>query len=198
MYGCEEKDVTMVTYGGKEYYSAEVVTAVTTHGLTLSLPMTCLVRCENACMYMFIFNGHSSSEYFRDFESLVSSAKYPEFEDDAAIRNQVLGAYLLLAAIVLIALCVLVVFVCRSAIRKKSVEGNRQTNDSMTDDMPIKTAVEPIPDDAPIRTEEPTPPEPPISEAGGSVAFCHRCGNKLMSGSRFCNKCGTKVPTAEE
>lgn len=161
--GCEEKDVVMTTYGGKEYYSAETVATTISHGLTLSLPMTCLVRCENGYMYMFAFNGHSSSEYFRDFENLVSSVTYPEFEDDGAIRNQALVAYLLLAVIVLIALCILIVFICRSAIRKKKA---RQTNDSMTEDLP--------------------------------VVFCHRCGNKLASGSRFCNKCGTKIPAVEE
>ena len=198
MYGCEEKDVTMVTYGGKEYYSAEVVTTTTSHNLALSLPMTCLLRCENACMYMFVFNGHSSSEYFRDFEELVSSAKYPEFEDDGAIRNQVLGAYLLLAVIALIALCVLIVFVCRSVIRKKYGEKNRQANNSMIEDSPAKTAIEPVSDAPRTRTEAPIPPEPPVSEDIGSIAFCHRCGNKLTSGSLFCNKCGTKVPTAEE
>ena len=193
LYGCEEKDVTMVIYGGKEYYSAEVVVTTTSHGLTLSLPMTCFVRCENACVYMFMFNGHSNSEYFRDFESLVSSAEYPEFEDDGRIRNQVILAYILLAIIVLIALCVLIVFVCRSAIRKKKA---RQTNGSMTEDAPVKTEVEPIADVSPIRM--PASPEFRVSGDGDSIAFCHRCGNRLMSGSRFCNRCGTKVPTIEE
>ena len=193
LYGCEEKDVAMVTYGGKEYYSAETVATTVSHGLTLSLPMTYLVRCENACMYAFVFNGHSSSEYFRDFENLVSSVTYPEFEDDGAIRNQTLVAYLLLAVIVLIALCVLIVFICRSAIRKNKA---RQTNGSMTEDLPVKTEVEPITDVSPIRM--PTSPEFRVSRGGDSIAFCHRCGNRLMSGSRFCNRCGTKVPTIEE
>ena len=30
-----------------------------------------------------------------------------------------------------------------------------------------------------------------------AIAFCHKCGNKLASGSRFCNKCGTRIPTKE-
>lgn len=41
---------------------------------------------------------------------------------------------------------------------------------------------------------------PPLQAAEShkdAIAFCHKCGNKLVSGSRFCNKCGTKIPRRE-
>ena len=87
--------------------------------------MTILVRCENGFMYMFQFCGTKDNPYFADFEKLVNSVKYPVFEDDEVVRDQVLGSYLLLAIIVLIALILIIVFVCRSAIKKKAIKNRK-------------------------------------------------------------------------
>lgn len=80
--GCEESQVSMVTYGGKEYYSAEEVATITEDGITISTPISYLIRCENGYAYMFQFNGTKDSPYFSDLEQLVSSAQYPMFEAD--------------------------------------------------------------------------------------------------------------------
>lgn len=213
MCGCKEKDVSLVTYGGKEYYSAEVVTSSTAYGLTVSTPMVFLVRCENSYMYMFQFNGAKDNPYFADFEKLVSSVKYPDFENTETVRDQILGAYFLLAIIVLIALVLIIVFVCRSAIKKKSTQKNPQDSPIITEEDSAKTAPE-VPQEKAEEVIPPTPqtkepvtePEPaakPLtkkSESAGSrpASFCHRCGNKLLSGSLFCNQCGAKIPTTDE
>lgn len=214
IYGCKEKDVSMVTYGGKEYYSAEIVNSGTAYGLTLSTPMVYLIRCENGYMYVFQFNGSSSSKYFQDFKKLVSSAKYPEFKSDETVRDQVFGAYLLLAIIALIALCLVLIFICRSMIKKKSIEKKRKTDNSMIEDFTAVTVIEHASDAFQIKVEKSITPEPPVKadkeeprtilveqpgiKDDGSASFCHRCGNKLMSGSLFCNKCGTKIPANKE
>lgn len=207
MYGCKEEDVSMVTYGGKEYYSAEVVASGTAYGLTISTPVVYLVRCENGYMYIFLFNNTKDSPYFADFETLVSSVEYPVFEDDGAVRNQVLGSYILLAIIILIALGLIIIFACRSAIKKKAIKKKLQVTPTIVEESTAK-----IESETPqAKTEAILSPDPPTKEpeAGAikaplfettetTASFCHRCGNKLMSGSLFCNKCGTKVPTTKE
>ena len=207
MYGESESAVSMVTYGNKEYFIYETVQSGSAYGMTVKVPMTILVRCENGFMYMFQFSGAKDSPYFADFEKLVSSVKYPVFEDDGVVRDQVLGSYLLLVIIVLIALGLIIVFVCRSAIKKKAIKKKPPVTPTITE----KFTVRATPEAPQVKAEEDLPPEPSTKElepeptpvplietTEPAVSFCHRCGNKLMSGSLFCNKCGTKIPTTKE
>ena len=121
MMNCSVEDISMVNYGEKEYFSAEVITSGTAYGLTLSSPMFCLLRCENGYMYMFQFNNSNSSAYFKDLEMLVSSAKYPAIEEtDKTAQNQVVGSYVILVTFVLIALCIGIIFIVRFVIKKKT------------------------------------------------------------------------------
>lgn len=163
MWGIPEKDVSMVTYGGKEYYSAEVVSSGSAYGFTLSMPIVYLLRIENGYMYLFQFGGSRNSKYFHDFESLVSSAKYPEYESLEAVGNQGLGANLLLAIIVLAALCFLAIFIYRFATKKR------------------------------IGSDHPKAEDPPAFEENPPVRFCRKCGLELTAGSNFCGRCGTSV-----
>lgn len=75
MFGCDAQDISSVSYGGKEYYMAEIFKSDNSYNITI--PITLLALCENGYVYMYQFSGHSDSEYFDDFESLVASAKYP-------------------------------------------------------------------------------------------------------------------------
>lgn len=209
MYGESESAVSMVTYGNKEYFIYETVQSGSAYGMTVKVPMTILVRCENGFMYMFQFSGAQDSPYFADFEKLVSSVKYPVFEDDEAVRDQILGSYLLFVIIVLIALGLIIVFVCRSAIKKKAIKKKPQVTPTIAEESTVRAT----PEAPQVKAEEVLPPEPPTKEhvpepettpaplietTEPAAAFCHRCGNKLMSGSLFCNKCGTKIPTTKE
>lgn len=113
IYGCAETDVSMVTYGGKEYYMTETVGEDTISGMSLSVPMVNLTRIENGYYYTFHFFGPSGSAYFEDFEALVTSAGYPLIEDElAAHRKSVV--------LVVIAAAALVVVVCVRLRRRKS------------------------------------------------------------------------------
>lgn len=209
MYGESESAVSMVTYGNKEYFIYETVQSGSAYGMTVKVPMTILVRCENGFMYMFQFCGTKDNPYFADFEKLVNSVKYPVFEDDEVVRDQVLGSYLLLAIIVLITLILIIVFACRSASKKKAIKKKSQVAPTITEESIART----VPEAPQIKTQEVLPPEPPTKESEPELeptpapliettepetSFCHRCGNKLMSGSLFCNKCGTKIPTTKE
>lgn len=207
MYGESESAVSMVTYGNKEYFIYETVQSGSAYGVTVKVPMTILVRCENGFMYMFQFCGTKDNPYFADFEKLVNSVKYPVFEDDEVVRDQVLGSYLLLAIIVLIALILIIVFVCRSAIKKKAIKKKPQVTPTIAEESTVRAtpeasqvkAEEVLPPEPPTKELEPEPtPEPLVETTEPAVSFCHRCGNKLMSGSLFCNKCGTKIPTTKE
>lgn len=259
MCGCKEKDVSIVTYGGIEYYSAETVASGTAYGGTLSIPMVYLIRCENGYLYTFQFNGTSDSKYFKDFKSLVTSAEYPEFENNEIIY-QVVGAYLLLAFALFLILYTLPVLIYRYGVIKAPVDkkkskkitliygicvssvfaiasyilnagwvleiivilwswinyrvligGHSKVPKVQTDSFQAEEAVnEPSID---LEADDMQTAEAPFScdvslasdsvkstereliyESVVDVSFCHRCGNKLPSGSLFCNKCGTKVP----
>ena len=211
MYGESESAVSMVTYGNKEYYILETVQSGSAYGMTMKVPMTILMRCENGFMYMFQFSGAKDSPYFADYENLVSSVKYPVFEDDEAVRDQVLGTYLLLAIIVLIALGLIIVFACRSAIKKRSIKKKHQAAPTIMEEVAVRT----VPEAPQEKVKEVIPPGPPTKEpdvdpmtaplieqpevpSSDPVSFCHRCGNKLMPGSLFCYKCRTKIPTTKE
>ena len=122
MYRCSEGDVSMVSYGGKEYFFAETKQTTTAYGLTLTLPVTYLLRCENGYMYMFQFMGTKDNEYYNDFKSLVSSAVYPTVESDWDIWDQFSLGNLLLSLMVTIAIYSLPIFIYRYAVKKEPVE----------------------------------------------------------------------------
>lgn len=207
MWGISEKDISAVTYGEKDYYMAEVMTSGTAYGLTISTPMTYLLRCENGYMYAFQFNGTSSNAYYKDVISLVSSAKYPDVETSETVRNQIIGAYLLLAIIALIFLFLLPILIWRSMKKNKPCKKQTHTDDTKPKDLQIEAQTD-------YTSEGRITHEPPLKEdveahkmllsAKKSAKndchtfFCHRCGNELVRGSLFCNKCGAKIPITED
>ena len=69
--------VEMATYGGKEYYRAQMEATPLADDATVTVPVTALIRYENGYMYLFQFSGDRDNAYYGDFESLVSSAVYP-------------------------------------------------------------------------------------------------------------------------
>ncbi len=203
--GTKSSSVSMVSYGDKEYFFIESEQYTSAYGISAKVPITALVRLENGFVYTFHFSGTKDSPYFADFEKLVSSVKYPVFENDETIRDQVLGAYILLAIIILIALCLLIVFVCHHAIKKKFIKKKQQNaiSKAIAKSVPespqetVKESVSPMPSTKESVVKSATAPLVETLEAP-EVSFCHRCGNKLISGSLFCNNCGTKIPTKEK
>ena len=166
MYGELESAVSMVSYGNKEYFSFTTEQYASAYGITAKVPVTVLVRCENGFMYMFQFSGGKDSPYFTDFEKLVSSVKYPAFDDDETVRDQILGSYLLLTIIVLIALCLLIVFVCLSAIKKKSIKKKQQSTPIITEKAQART----VPEVSQEKVKEAIPLESPTKETATEPA----------------------------
>ena len=177
MYGESESAVSMVTYGNKEYFIYETVQSGSAYGMTVKVPMTILVRCENGFMYMFQFCGTKDNPYYGDFVALLNSVKYPVVQDT---HKQSVG--IVFVAVVAVAIVIVILMTRRRKQRK-----NNQTN------MPPQNSNE---------VSVPVPVKTPISEEPETVSvpalFCHKCGCKLESGSRFCHKCGTMIPTKEE
>ena len=189
--GGSEADVSMATYGGKEYFFAETVTSGTTYGVTVFTPMIYLVRCENGYLYMFQFNGTKDSPYFPDLEKLVDSATYPVLENTSAT--------LFHAVVVLIVLVLVVIFICLSVNKKK-----QQMSSTITEETSLEKKAEEVFSSISqmkgieFNSEVMSLADKPKEANSNTIAFCHRCGNKLLSGSLFCNKCGTKIPTTEQ
>lgn len=177
MYGESESAVSIVTCGNKEYYIFETVQSGTAYGMTMKVPMTILLRCENGFMYMFQFCGTTDNPYYGDFVDLLNSVKYPVVRDT---HKQSAGIAFIAVVAVAIVIAILVT-------RRRKQHKNNQANTPPQSHNEVAAPVQ----------EKPTTPVD--SEAvNTSAVFCHKCGCKLETGSRFCHKCGTKIPTKEE
>lgn len=189
MLGCKESNVSVVTFGDREYFCAEFAASGEIYGLTISIPSTCLVRCENGYFYMFLFSGNRNHEYYDDFESLVTSAKYPIVEDDSIYQRRIIGTAFLFALIVLIALVTIIV----SIIRKRNSPIRSET---ASDVVPCGC---PQPEESPIKVTSPITTQQENKDILNSpILFCHQCGCKINQKSHFCHHCGTVFPAEED
>lgn len=173
--------VSMEIYGNKEYFACETITSGTANGLTVTLPMTYLIRIENGFIYMFQFSGTKDNPYYSDFVSLLNSVKYPVIHDT---HKQSVGLAFVFIVVVAIVIAILV-----TRRRKLRIPTSENTHTNMP---PEPFNVTPVPTQA---TESISNEPETISKP---VVFCHKCGSKLECGSRFCHNCGTKLPTKEE
>lgn len=76
--GVPADEVSTATYGGKEYYRAEITSADTSLGIAVSVKLTYLMRLENGYIYQFEFGAPASHELFPVFEELMDSVEYPQ------------------------------------------------------------------------------------------------------------------------
>ena len=96
--------VKCVTYNGREYYQAEVTTETEAYGASLSVTMTHAIRIENGWIYWFQFGGTSQSEYFDDFERMISGARYPEIKANS--NSQLAAGAIVTAAVAAIVIAI--------------------------------------------------------------------------------------------
>ena len=75
--GVDKESISIVTYGGKEYYQYTAAATSSTYGINLEVMVTGVVRIENGYVYMFLFSGDTQNAYYKAFESLIRSVKYP-------------------------------------------------------------------------------------------------------------------------
>ncbi len=77
MLGVQAKDISTVTYSGKEYFKGIVTSTQSVSGISMTITMTQLYYFDNGYIYTFQFNGTNTNPYYKDFESLLSSVEYP-------------------------------------------------------------------------------------------------------------------------
>lgn len=87
MYGANENDIKMVKYNGIEYYKAVVTEAQDIFGFNLTVTMTYLCHIRNGYIFEFQFNAAEVSPYYKVFETLLSSVKYPGLEIEKSSNN---------------------------------------------------------------------------------------------------------------
>lgn len=162
--GCKEKDISVLTLAGREYFRAEVKVTVELMGYDVLMPVASLVRCEDGIMYVYQFSGTSDMDCYGDFISLVESVQYPADKEKSTGEENRGGAILIVICMAVFCggLIFGIAFFVISKLREKK-----------------KTIEEPA------RKKEPHEHK---------IAFCHMCGNKLPEGSSFCNVCGTQIP----
>ncbi len=283
IYGCQESDVSMVTFSDREYFYTEVETTGSSYGFTVSIPMTYLVRCENGYMYIFQFSGTRDSEYYGDFKDLMNSVVFPQISPGGADLWSYFGPINFTGSLIItIAVYSLPIIIYRYAVLKRPVDKkkakritviygiaafivmsliitlsngngaaggaiflwswvnyrmliggkNRQTQVFTSARAPevnlpgiLKSDIASEAIDDAISDSDETHEELPADTSGISeiiaetddkdssengsldgevtgyrptIAFCHKCGNKLIPDSVFCNKCGAKIPNAPE
>ncbi len=122
MFSCDESDVSLRTFGGKEYYYAEALFSGSDYGIEADYTTIYLLRCENGIAYIFHFFDNSDSAYYDDFVQLVSSCEYPQFEvseADTEARYLLIGFIVLAVLLLTPAIYPLPIIIYRFAIRKK-------------------------------------------------------------------------------
>ena len=185
IFGCEAEAVSMATYGDKEYFATELTQTISSDGISFSVPMVYLLRCENGYLYQFQFNGTKDSPYFDDFVSLVSSADYPVIADETLTQRRVIGA-------VFVLLCLLVVMVCIFLVRKRKSRNKNKNSFS-----PVTGSWEPDEKSRAASLPDSVRQTGYSADWAASIRFCHHCGAAVKEGYRFCHVCGANLYSGE-
>ncbi|SCX05185.1 hypothetical protein SAMN02910339_00804 [Lachnospiraceae bacterium YSD2013] len=77
MLGVYSSRVSDTSFDGKGYYKVVNKYSSSEYGVTFKSTMTSFIRFENGYLYMFQFWGDSTNPYYKDFEALLKSVKYP-------------------------------------------------------------------------------------------------------------------------
>ena len=128
--GLSVNDISTIKYAGNEYYTATITSNTETYGLTFSVTVTHMIAVNNGYMYWFQFSGAKDNAYFGDFESLLSSVKYPNQNSKIATESNVTSdlinqfslGNILLSLMITIAVYSLPIIIYRYAIRTDPVE----------------------------------------------------------------------------
>lgn len=213
--------ISTADYGGKTYFVIEGTSDTQVYGMTISIPMTVLMRVENGYLFQFQFMGESSSPYFNDFAQLLSSAKYPETTMDdstydlpATTNASLPSGDSGVGAVVICLIASVAAFIAMLAIKRNRNEKNDGKITAAKETAPLEDSKQ---EDALPVSLDPSNSDGPISEIDtqvvstskittksasvdgkkddqSTIAFCHKCGTKLIPHSVFCNNCGTKIP----
>lgn len=184
MYGESPSAVSMDVCGNKEYFVLETEQVANVYGVSVLVPLTVYVRCENGYMYMFQFNGAKGTTYFKDFENLVKSAEFPIVEDDSLAQRRIIGV-----AFLGVMVCVVVIFVL---LRRRTATGKGWYDSVvMGNDEEALSVVS-------METRVAVTVQNNFETTKKKVAaYCCNCGCEIQIESRFCHNCGARVVDKE-
>lgn len=125
--GIDQGKLSTVLYGGKEYYKYMLTSTPSTYGINIEITITCLMRVENGYAYVFQFFGDSKNAYYKDFESLVSSVKYPAVKSTSSsdIFGKFSITYILFNLLITIAIYSSPIIIYRCCFAKRPIEKSR-------------------------------------------------------------------------
>jgi hypothetical protein len=122
--GVPKSNVSTVSYGNKEYYKYTTVMTSSSYGVNLEATMTCLMRIENGYAYTFQFSGDNKNAYYKDFESLLGSVKYPEIQGGTIVNGmpEFSAVNILLSLLVTIIIYSVPIIIYRYGIARRPIE----------------------------------------------------------------------------
>lgn len=125
--GVPKSNVSTVLYGDKEYYKYTTTMTSSSYGVNLEVTMTCLMRLENGYAYTFQFSGDNKNAYYKDFESLLGSVKYPAIQSSASanLMSEFSVVNILLSLLITIIIYSVPIIIYRYGIAKKPIEKGR-------------------------------------------------------------------------
>ena len=127
--GLSSENISLVTYGGTEYYKAVIPAGTEIDGQTSTNTVTYLVLLKNGYVYFLQFVGANDGEAYKDFESLLSSVQIAGYDNQTSTTNsgsnglmKRLYGNLLFSLLITIAVYSLPIVIYRYAIRRAPVD----------------------------------------------------------------------------
>lgn len=126
-FGALNSTTRAVKFGDTEYFEIKSEVVSTVGALKVNVPVIQLIKIDNGYMYFFQFTGETSTKQYKDFETLVSSAKYKNegsdnvnigtYDDVPAINGTYTKSYdiySIIAALIIATICGLIIgFIAR-------------------------------------------------------------------------------------
>lgn len=217
-YGVDAGDVSVVVFGGKEYYVANInLGAPLGADLGEYFNSTVLLRIENGYMFQFFCDAKFADPQFKDMKALLDSARYPEpvtstraavptvppvlsadpaynYTRDTGREERNAQMQFALAAIAFAVIGVAALLLWDWFRRKRARDGGRDPAPTSSfvpvQDTPAAEPVQPAPEALAETATEAAAAE----ESGG---YCPQCGMRVPGDARFCHRCGGRLKTEE-
>ena len=214
MMGAANGTVSLVQYGGEEYYKYTATSSSSTYGINIKLIITWLIRIENGYLYFFQFSGDDSSTFYDDFESLLESVKYSRAANTSPLSDfSKFGIFDIVASLIItIAVYSVPIVIYRYGILRHPVEKKRAKKISIIygiiSFIGMSALISALNKNGSAsgaillwswvnyriliggkESQSGSIPDNNFSNNG----YCKWCGAKLINGSNFCSNCGEKI-----